>query len=299
MPKTRILRKVANKKINEKNFKLEMTPKEILLSVLLVVFGWAAGFVWERIVNAPYLALLLLLYAVILGLFLLIVKNKIAFWTFPVISLVAFSLSFPKNRFLFYGVVLGVVVLIGAEDEARKEIERSLKIFVKMVLGKSIKLFFTGVAIVLAFSYYGEIYDKKENLELILPQRVFETTLKFLERPLQEIWPGFRNEATVSEIFSTPERIEYGKQLGAPLPPDKKISEVLYDLSLARIESYAGQYVEYAPIIAAASFFFALKFVSILFYYLSLILIFLIIKALLALGAIKKEFISAEKEILT
>ncbi len=276
-----------------------MTPKEILLSVLLVVFGWAAGFVWERIVNAPYLALLLLLYAVILGLFLLIVKNKIAFWTFPVISLVAFSLSFPKNRFLFYGVVLGVVVLIGAEDEARKEIERSLKIFVKMVLGKSIKLFFTGVAIVLAFSYYGEIYDKKENLELILPQRVFETTLKFLERPLQEIWPGFRNEATVSEIFSTPERIEYGKQLGAPLPPDKKISEVLYDLSLARIESYAGQYVEYAPIIAAASFFFALKFVSILFYYLSLILIFLIIKALLALGAIKKEFISAEKEILT
>jgi len=79
---------------------------------------------------------------------------------------------------------------------------------------------------------------------------------------------------------------------------DKKLSHAMYELTYARINDYAKDYVEYIPVIAAASFFFALKTVSVLFYFLSIIIIYLLVKLLIAAGFIKKELIPETRETL-
>ncbi len=275
-----------------------MTSKEAILSALLAATGYLSGLVWNQIISQPYWAFFVLAYAIVFGLFLLLVKNKWVWWILPVVSILLFSISFPLNKFLFYGIVLGSIVIVGGLDEARKELAGSLKLFIKKVLSRPTRFFFTSLALVVAFSYYGGIKDSPNKISLILPKQVFEVTLKLLEVPIRGFIPNFKPDAKVADILPPAERAGYEKSLGVTLHGNDKISDVLYNFSLSRIDEYAGSFVDYSPIIAAASYFFALKFVSIIFYYLATLLIFGIIKILLATGLVEKMSTPAEKEIL-
>jgi len=178
----------------------------------------------------------------------------------------------PEINF-FYGLILGVAVILYAAELKREEEHSNLKILLKRVLGNSIKTFFTGLAIFFAFIYYGTIYRNPDPAKLLLPESVFETTLKLVEPLLRDSIPGFNAS-------------------------DKKLSHTLYELTYARINDYAKDYTGYIPMIAAASFFFALKTVSVLFYYLSIILIYFLIKLLIIGGLIKKELVPETRETL-
>ena len=221
----------------------------------------------------PFLSLAILGYAVVFGFFLLLVKNKVLFWAIPPLTLLLSVFFFTPEINFFYGLILGVAVILYAAELKREEEHSNLKILLKRVLGNSIKTFFTGLAIFFAFIYYGTIYRNPDPAKLLLPESVFETTLKLVEPLLRDSIPGFNAS-------------------------DKKLSHTLYELTYARINDYAKDYTGYIPMIAAASFFFALKTVSVLFYYLSIILIYFLIKLLIIGGLIKKELVPETRETL-
>lgn len=249
-----------------------MKTKEIVLSVLLVISALASFWAWPRILERPYLALVVLFYAVIFGFFLLLVKNFWLFWAMPPVSLLFGAAFFNRDWFLFYGLILGIAIITYAGWLKSEEEKASIKISLKRVVGQSLQLFFTVLALFFAFIYYGSVYKNPDPTKLLLPESVFEITLKLMAAPLSEAMPGFNAS-------------------------DKKLSHALYDLSLARVKDYAGDYIGYVPLLAAASYFFALKAVSVLFYYAALALIFILLKLLLAAGLVKKEIIAAQKEI--
>lgn len=253
-----------------------MNIKEIVLSALLVVFGLISGFIWERLKDAPSLAspktvLVVLAYAVLLGLFLILVKHFYSKWFAVPLSVLFFAVSFHFDRFWAYGISLGILIVFLAVWSAQKEEEAAVKILLRRVIGRSLRLFFTALAIFLAFVYYGTIYQDPEPAKLLLPEAVFEATLRLTEPYRQNVIPGFRVE--------------------------KEISKALYEFYINQIKNYAGKYITFSPILAAVSYFFALKAMSMLFYYAALALIFAALKILEKLSIIKKILIPTNKEI--
>ena len=165
----------------------------------------------------PFLSLAILGYAVVFGFFLLLVKNKVLFWAIPPLTLLLSVFFFTPEINFFYGLILGVAVILYAAELKREEEHSNLKILLKRVLGNSIKTFFTGLAIFFAFIYYGTIYRNPDPAKLLLPESVFETTLKLVEPLLRDSIPGFNAS-------------------------DKKLSHTLYELTYARINDYAKDY---------------------------------------------------------
>ena len=250
-----------------------MNTRNAILSILLILSAALSFWVWEMILEKPFLSLAILGYAVVFGLFLLLVKNKLFFWAVPPISLFSSVFFFTREINLFYGLAAGAVFVLYAVELKREEEHSNLKILIKRVLGKSITTFFTALAIFFAFIYYGTIYRDPDPTKLLLPESVFETTLKLAEPLLRDSIPGFNAS-------------------------DKKLSHTLYELTYARINDYAKDYTGYIPMIAAASFFFALKTVSMVFYFLAIIIIYLLIKLFIIAGFIKKELIPETRETL-
>ena len=250
-----------------------MKPKEIILSVLLAVSAAGSFWAWPRVLGALFLLSAILVYAVGFGFFILLIKNKWLFWGAPSFSLAVSALFFKPDIFFFYGLGLGIGLILYASELYREEEASNLKILLRRLVGRSLRLFFTELALIFALVYYGDIRNNPDPAKLLLPESVFQTTLKLLEPALRDSIPGFNAS-------------------------DKKLAHTLYELSLARVKDYAGDYVEYISVLAALSYFFALKAVSVLFYYLAMLLIFLFLKLFIAIGLVKKELMLAEKEIL-
>lgn len=250
-----------------------MNFRDAILSILLVLSATLSFLIWEKILDRPFLSLAILAYAVVFGLFLLLVKNKFLFWALPPLSLLPGVFFFKTEIYFFYGIVLGAVFILYAAELKREEEHSNLKILLKRVLGRSMGMFFTGLAVFFAFIYYGTIYRDGEPAKLLLPESVFEATLKLAEPILKDTIPGFNAS-------------------------DKRISHAMYELSYARINDYAKDYIGYIPVLAAASMFFALKTVSVLFYYLAIIIIYFLLRLFIMAGLIKKELTPEARETL-
>src|SRR3989344_358611 len=251
-----------------------MKIRDAVLSILLVLSATLSFWVWGAILEKPFLSLVILGYAVVFGLFLLLVKNKILFWVVPPLTLLPSVFFFMPEIYFLSGLVFGAASMLYAAELKREEEHSNLKILLKRVLGNSITTFFTGLVIFLSFIYYGTIYQNRDPAKLLLPESVFETTLKLAEPFLKDSIPGFNAS-------------------------DKKLSHALYELTYARINDYAKDYTGYIPVIAAISFFFALKTISVVFYFLSIAIIYILLKLFIMLGVVKKITAPAEQEILT
>ena len=152
-----------------------MKNKEIVLSLLIIGFGVLSGWAWEKILKEPYWAFVILLYAVSFGFFLLIVRNQWSRWFVPPISLVGFSalkLFYGQSEFALYGLAAAALFIILATWEASVELDSSVKLSMKRVLSASLRLFFTSLALIAAFSYYADIKDKPDSFSSLLPEQV-------------------------------------------------------------------------------------------------------------------------------
>src|SRR3990167_6127155 len=122
-----------------------MKIRGAVLSILLVLSATLSFWVWEKILEKPFLSLAILGYAVVFGFFLLLVKNKVLFWAIPPLTLLLSVFFFTPEINFFYGLILGVAVILYAAELKREEEHSNLKILLKRVLGNSIKTFFTGI----------------------------------------------------------------------------------------------------------------------------------------------------------
>lgn len=246
-----------------------MSKKELLLSVLLMISALIVFNAWADILDKPWLSLSILMYAVVFGFFLLLVRNKFLFWSVPQFTLIFSILFFEINEFLAMGIFFGAVILTYALWAHIEEDLFGVKILLRRVIGRSLGLFFTATALMLSFIYLGTIYYYPDPAKLLLSESVFEKTVEF-----------------------------WAPSLGIPNSEVKAISRAFYEHSMARIKDAAGEYEQVFPILAAASYFFALKAVSVIFYYLAIVSIYLLFKLSVMTGFVKKEIILAEKEII-
>ncbi|MBI2023371.1 hypothetical protein HYT01_02285 [Candidatus Giovannonibacteria bacterium] len=274
-----------------------MKNKEIIFGILLTAAGFIGGYFWGKIPDYPIVSLVILAYAVIYGFFLIFTENLWLRWGVPILSLMLFAVSLGQSKFTLSGLLLALAILLYSVWDSEREYNASVAFSSKKIVGKSLKMFFTSLAVVVAFSYYGSIFEQS-SASLLLPENIFHGIFKFLEVPLQKYFPGITADSKIEDVAISEQIEQFSAELGISIKGDENVSRALYKLSIAKLNEYTGPYRFYIPVIAAASYFLALKFVSIIFMYGALLFMFLFIKIFTVAGLFVKTKIPASREIL-
>ena len=313
---------------------MNKNKKELIFGALLILTAALVGLTWQNIPETPIYGIILFVYAIIFGCFLLFAKQNATFYVVPVISIAVIAAILSGNPIMFAALAVSIIAVLSACKKAKNAKESYYKIHIRKIIGPSLGMFFTALAIIFSAVYYEVAQKSPDPASMILPRQVFEITLRVLRTPFNSIMPGVKPDSTVDEALVSALRAqlqkspevkmseisieelrsqvkqnraeilrEIEKKLGININAERasgneKIADFLYEISIAKISERIWPYITYVPAFLAISYFFALKAVSVVLYYGSVFGIYIIIKLTLMFGFAKKETLSAEKEVL-
>lgn len=231
-----------------------------------------------------------------------------------VISLVAALL-------IFYGLY-----------KIKKEITLSLGFNVSKALRVGLPLYFTVTSLLFSL-FYLDLIDEKQALHFFLPKSAFQITLHALTKPTSPLsgilsgLPEIKPETTVDELLPALaerelqargltlaqipkkeltqlldlQRETLANTYGLKLKGNERVGDVFYETVSARIEDLFGPYRAYLPVASAIAFFLAMKTFTLPLYFLTILMVALLIKAMV-FGKIiinKKEQIEIDRLTLS
>lgn len=303
------------------------------VAFLLSASNAALGFWWHYIPQNPLFAFFALSSGILWALFVLLAEDNLFFYVVAAVSILLLGVGVHFDLWAGAGLAIGMVAALWAFVVARRAYNSNIKLSTQPIAGRSLRIYFTAIAIVFSLAYFGTVSGTSNISSNILPEEVFNIGMQFLENPLQTILPGVNPDSTVDEalaIFvqtqlkqsgmpntSVPSLTqirqmipsqrkdiirtlnkEFGTSIDVNTKGTEKLSTVLYRVSAHTIDDYAKRFSSYLPWIFLVGFFFSLKAISWVYYYVSIALAALLIKLLLSVGALKIERVPAEKEIL-
>ena len=307
--------------------------KEFIIGGVVVVLGLLVGVTWQNIPDKPLLAILPLLFTISWASAAILVANSARRYGITILSIAVLAVFLGRGGWTLVGGLLGSLIAAFAVWSVNRQHRAVFAFSFRYVLRQGLGAFFTALALLFSFSYYGAIAGKPVDTASILPRNIFDIALRVAEGALQKQFPGFRNESTVDETLAliiqqqltqnpnmNPANIpsietikkelpmqrkeiikNLNRDLGLSIDPDisgdEKIGNVLYELSTARAEPYLEPYSALLPSLMAIAFFFALKTASMAYYYITLLLMPALFWLLQMSGIIEKKTVSAEKEV--
>ncbi|MEK9175467.1 MAG: hypothetical protein AAB795_02635 [Patescibacteria group bacterium] len=312
---------------------MSINKKQLATAVLLLMSNIALGFWWNLIPKYPLLAIFALSSGLLWILFVLFAEDRAFFYIISAISILLLGIGIHLDIWSIIGLVFGAILAIWAFSIARKTYHSNIKFLLTAIVGRSVRIYFTAMAVVFSLAYFGVVSNASNVSSLILPEEVFNIGMQILEKPFQAIIPGIHAKDTVDEALAFFVQSQLKQTLGLnvtvpslsqirqALPAERKeiirtlnkefgtnidintkgtekLSTVLYRISLNKIDEYAKRFSSYVPWILAVGFFFSLKAISFVYYYASIIFSVLFVKILLSIGALKIETAPATKEIL-
>lgn len=297
--------------------------KELILGILVVAAGVLNAYLWHQAIfadefrNAAFYSwpvISLLAFAVLFSLSGAFIRSKPIRIASAVIAL--------SSGYLFLGyrtAILGALVLSAAagwyaQESIAAEHAASNFFSVRKIFRGGLPMFFTVLAILFAASYFSLI-DAEPKSRGFLPRALFDAALPLIEEQAKSFLPGFRADAPADDLiiafikrqleaaeinFDTlPEgerqaliregRASFSKQLGVEISSKETSAEALFEISNAQVVKFAGSYGRYLPFLAAAGFFISVKALTLPIYWITLILISVVVRLLLAAGVLKEK----------
>lgn len=306
-----------------------LNGKELLLGILTVAVGFLNAYLWKGVLISgefpavspvePKDAAFYSLPVVALFLFAILFALSSAFIKKPVLRTVSAMIALAGGYLLVPATVLAASsaaasALAGwyASDAIAAEYRDSNAFHVRKIFRGGLPVFFSAVALTLAVFYFAAVSGAPGHA--ILPKALFDAAIPLVEQPLQNFLPGFRRDATVDELLlafavrqagvgadiknlSAAEkqalvgegRVALSRELGVELTGRERGGDLIYRTANAQIEKLAGPYRAYLPFIAAAGFFIAIKALTVPVYWVSLILLFAVVKLLLKIGVLEEK----------
>jgi len=308
-----------------------MNLKELIIAVLVVVSGVLNAYLWKQLIFSGSYSDLALFSLPIASLFLFVVSfamlamlgENVLLGLFAVIAAFIGSFFFVKaSTAVLSGLLLTLVIALWAFRGIRKEAKSQNIPQMNRVLRQGLPLFFTAVAVMISVFYFSGIAISEP--QTFVPKAAFELTIPYLEGVLQNILPGFKASLSVNELLrknaeeqlegelglkSVPEEqlkklveeqrraLEQG--LGLKISGEERAGDLIYSLANQKAEDFLGPYKRYIPYLSAFGFFLAIKVLTFPLYLISLALVWLTVKLLLAFEFIKRETVSVEVEKLS
>ncbi|MDO8560647.1 MAG: hypothetical protein Q7R91_00310 [bacterium] len=305
--------------------------KEIIIAVLAVATGIANAYFWKVLIfsgsySSPTIfsipAALLFLFAIFFSFLALFgVSRTLGLMAIAIVSVGSF-LFITAGTVAFVGIVLSFFGFQWAYSRIRNEAKLSVSFSLSKILRQGLPLFFTAIAVMVSVFYFSSISQEKN--QTFLPKAVFELSLPLLQNSLQGIIPGFRPDATIDQLligaaqkqtgnavdiskvpkdqlekFLQEERAALSKGLGVAVTGKEKAGDLLYNLANQKLEDFVGPYKQYLPYLTAFGFFLAVKALTLPLYFVTLILVWLAVRLLLAVKLLKKEIGMVQTEKVT
>lgn len=220
-----------------------------------------------------------------------------------------------------------VSLAIFAARRIRKEHLLSLGFSTSKILKAGLPLFFTVASLIVSVFYFVGLDDPQKAASAVIPRTVSDLAIRAFSGPLKQA-TGFAEidpDMTVDELLKAGvrekfkaegvllsrgtergltevlahQRDQLAKQYGIELTGNERIGDVLNRAIIDRLQEILGPYAEFLPFISALAFFFAFKAFTFPLYFLTVLVIHLLIKSLRALTIIKSETRQIEVEHLT
>lgn len=306
--------------------------KELIMGGVVIIFGLLVGITWQQISHYPLLALMPLLLVVSWASAAILVAHSALRYGISTVSIALCAVALGQDNWTLAGGIIGALGVFVSVWSIDRRYRAASAFSFRSIAGYGLKMFFTALALVVSFSYYGAIVGKPVNTASVLPRDVFDIALRATEGVLQKQLPGFHSKSTVDETLALiiqqqltqnpnthPANIpsietikkelpaqrkeiiqnlnrDLGLSINTDISGDENVGAVLYELSLSRADPYIKPYSALIPSLMAIAFFFALKTVSIAYYYLTLLLLPAVFWLLQTSGFIEKRIVQAEKE---
>jgi len=213
-----------------------------------------------------------------------------------------------------------------AVHKIRREFALSVGFSVSKTVKSGLALYFTVSCLAISL-FYSTTLNQKNSLAALLPKPAFDFTLyHFLNSSFAQSitgLPDVRQNMTADELLDMlarrqlqrqgvpeaqissadlarlrkVEHTELGRQYGIAFQGNEKVQDIFYTVVAERADELMGPYRAYLPLVSSLAFFFALKALTLPVYLVSLVVIFLLIKALLFAKILKraKEQIDVER----
>ncbi|MBI3273745.1 MAG: hypothetical protein HYZ69_01235 [Candidatus Colwellbacteria bacterium] len=309
--------------------------KEVLLGSVALLTGVFVFWFWQRDisrivsgVSKNYLSFLfpffgLMLAAAFFSLSALFVKNRnIAYAS--ALAGAGIPFFFVEATSIVIGTFfLSMALAAIAVAKIRREFTLTLGFSASKILKQGLPIYFTIASLIVTVFYLSGLDDKKA-LASFLPKSAIDASFNLpiaqaLNLPpinakttVDEFLSGLLKEqlqsqgALPSEIRESEltraigaERRKFSEQYGIALQGNERVADVFYAAITGYIEKILGPYKRYLPFAAAAAFFFAFKTLTFFLYYLTLPLVFLLIRLMIASTLLKKEKQNIAVEKLT
>lgn len=295
--------------------------KEAVLAALTIGVGIVNAHLWKGVLFAGefkdatfYSGPVLALFA-----FAILFSLSSAFITRPVLRTVSAMIALAGGYLLVPATTVaasaaGASAIAGwyASDAIAGEYRTSNAFSVRKIFRGGLPVFFTAAALTLAVFYLTAVSGAATHT--ILPKALFDAAIPLIEQPLQNFLPGFRRDATVDELllafaawragpgadiqglseaehaqFLAESRGALAQELGIELTGEERGGDLIYRVANTQIEKLAGPYRGYLPFLAAAGFFIAIKALTFPIYWISLILLFAVVKLMLKAGLLTEK----------
>lgn len=230
----------------------------------------------------------------------------------------------PNFLRLIPGYILGVSLASAALVQIKREVSRSTGFYLSHLLKSGLPLYLTAISVIAATNYAAYI-SKEKPLGTMLPRSALNYVLnwvsgekqqgglgfgafdpnKTLEQALyelsqEEITATIRDELGTNSIEATiyKEQIEkmvaerkasLSKEIGVALSGKEKIADVVRLLASKKLEQILGSYAQYLPFVSVIAFFLAFKALTFPLYYMTILIVFLLVRLMLLLNILVKR----------
>ena len=306
--------------------------KELVIAIFLVASGVLNAYFWYELIGSlrfDDIAFLLLPVASLLFLTIcfscvaLFIKNTIIGYGAAIAAFVGGFFFVNATSFAITLLVLALGAITWAFHRIRQEATSATVFRLSKILRQGLPLFFTAVALLISLFYFVKIAE--DSNQPVIPRSVFDISLPFLEGAFKGILPGFRAHTTVDELlldalrsqegnevdiakiprsqldmFLKEQRAALGKGLGITITGKEQAADFLYNLTNQKIGDFVGPYKQYLPYLSVIGFFLAIKALTLPFYFISLGLVYIVMRVLLAVRVLRREkaMIEVERIIL-
>lgn len=257
----------------------------------------------------PFVALLVA--ATLFSLTALFVKNRMLAYASTVAGVSMLFAFVPLTRAFALPILLALLLAVYAVSRIRRDTRLSLGFSVAKSLKSGLPLYFTVISLAVSLLYLNRL-DEQRALEIFLPRNAFNYTLHILTTPNSPLGGLFAQygelspELTVNELllqlldkelasqgFSIAgvpqkeltrlieaERAELARAYGITVRGEEKVGDVFYEAVTGKIENLFGPYRRYLPVASAIAFFLAFKTLTLVLYFVTLLVVFICVKIL-------------------
>lgn len=246
--------------------------------------------------KTPLLLAAILGWIILFNLTLLFLERKIALFLYGVLLLLLVFLFGIHGSALFGVVGLGLTML-WAQQKVQNEKSILIEFKAFRISKRALPIFFTGLALFLAFSYQSLILDDALEGDLSIPPAVYDSIFKPTERILDIMFSGYERGMSVGDFqqlvlrtftFLPPSFVE--DEIAS-----QSLRDFSFDLINTNISAILEPYRGLLPFLFIIGLFFVFKTFSLPFLWLTLIFSWVVIKILLLYNIVTIKETSVEK----